>query len=137
VSDSFVDTDVIIRLLAADDPAKQSAAARLFERVEAGELDLVAPDTMIADAVFVLSSRRLYAVPRAQIAAMLSALVRLPGFRVRSRHIVLRALELYATTLVDFGDAMIAAEMEVARAATLYSYDAHFDRFPWIVRQTP
>lgn len=51
----FVDTDVLIRLLTGDDPAKQAQAADLFEQVERGELQLAAPNTVIADAVYVLS----------------------------------------------------------------------------------
>lgn len=50
----FVDTDVIIRLLTGDDPDKQQAARKLFEQVAQGTLTLAAPDTVIADAVFVL-----------------------------------------------------------------------------------
>ncbi|NOZ28404.1 MAG: type II toxin-antitoxin system VapC family toxin [Chloroflexi bacterium] len=133
----FVDTDVIIRLLTQDDPEKQAAAAALFEQVERGELTLTAPDTVIADAVYVLSSPRLYNLPRDEIRAMLTALIRLPGFQVRNRRAVLRALDLYATTGIDFGDALIAASMEQAGSQIIYSYDAHFDRIPGIQRVEP
>lgn len=52
--DRYVDTDVIIRLLTADDPTKAAEAGALFEAVEQGHVTLAAPDTVIADAVFVL-----------------------------------------------------------------------------------
>lgn len=133
----FVDTDVIIRLLTDDDPAKQAAAKLLFERVEQGTLTIAAPVTVVADAVYVLSSPRLYHVPRAQVSALLSTLIRLPHFRVRQRSVVLRALELYATTNLDFGDLFIAASMEQLGSTALYSYDAGFDRLPDIIRQAP
>ena len=58
-ADPFVDTDVILRLLTGDDPTKQQAARVLFEQVEKGVLTLAAPDTVIADAVFVLASKLL------------------------------------------------------------------------------
>jgi predicted nucleic acid-binding protein len=51
----LVDTDVIVRLVAGDDLAKQAAAAAPFQRVEEGAVTLAAPETVIADAVFVLS----------------------------------------------------------------------------------
>ncbi|HEY65782.1 MAG TPA: type II toxin-antitoxin system VapC family toxin [Caldilineae bacterium] len=133
----FVDTDVIIRLLTRDDPEKQAAAAALFERVERGELILAAPDTVIADAVYVLSSPRLYNLPRDEVRAMLTTLIRLPGFQVRNRRAVLRALDLYATAHIDFGDALIVASMEQAGSRVIYSYDAHFDRIPEIQRVEP
>lgn len=137
MSETFVDTDVIIRLLTGDDPAKQASAAALFEQVEAGTLDLTAPDTVIADAVFVLSSPRLYRRSRPEVAALLTPLVRLPHFHVQQRRTVLRALEIYGATHLDFGDTMIAAAMELARSPFLYSYDADFDRLSGIERREP
>lgn len=137
MSDPFVDTDVLIRLLAKDDLRKQAEAAALFESVEAGKLTLAAPDTVIADAVYVLSSPRLYNQSRADVAAMLSPLVRLPGFKVENRAAVLRALALYASTKLDFGDALLVAAMEQSGSSVLYSYDTDFDRIPTITRRSP
>lgn len=133
----FVDTDVLIRFLTGDDLAKQASAAALIRRVELGELTLAMPDTAIADAVFVLSSPRLYRLPRLQVARMLSALVRLPHLHVPRRRAVLRALSLYGSINVDFGDAMILASMEHDGSDILYSYDADFDRIPGITRREP
>jgi predicted nucleic-acid-binding protein len=133
----FVDTDVIIRLLTGDDPQKQAAAKSLFEQVEQGALTVSAPDTVIADAVFVLSSPRLYHLPRAQVAALVTTLVRLPHFHVQQRKTVLRALELYSATNLDFGDVMILAAMEQGQSQLLYSYDKGFDRMATIIRQEP
>ena len=137
MTDSFVDTDVLIRLLAKDDPKKQAEAAALFQAVEAGKLTLAAPDTVIADAVYVLFSPRLYNIPRAEVAAMLTPLVRLPGFEIANRRALLRALDLYATTNLDFGDALIVAAMEQQGSKIVYSYDTHFDRIPAITRRSP
>ncbi|MBI2908050.1 MAG: PIN domain-containing protein [Chloroflexi bacterium] len=137
MSDPFVDTDVLIRLLTGDDLKKQAEAAALFEAVEAGRLTLAAPDTVIADAVYVLSSRRLYDKPRSDVAAMLSRLVSLPGFKVENRASVVRALDLYGATSLDFGDALIVASMEQRGSTILYSYDADFDRIPTVNRRLP
>ena len=137
MSDAFVDTDVLIRLLTGDDPLKQADSAALFEAVEAGELTVAAPDTVIADAVYVLSSPRLYRVPRPQVEELLAPLIRLPGFRLRNRDSLLRALDLYSTTNLDFGDAMIVASMEAAGVDALYSYDEGFDRLASVKRRAP
>jgi len=134
----FVDTDGIIRLLTGDDPLKQAAAAALFTEVEHARLVITAPDTVSADAVFVLSSKRLYHLPRPQVVALLAALVRLPGFRVQNKHTVLAALMIYAThSQLDFGDALIVAAMQTADETRLYSYDTDFDRVPGIERTAP
>src|SRR5690348_3400304 len=103
----FLDTDVIIRFLTGDDPKKQIAATALFEQIEQGLLTVQAPDTVIADAVYVLSSPRLYRIARVDIRDMLTAIVRLPQFQIQNRWNVLRSLEIYADTKLDFGDALI------------------------------
>jgi predicted nucleic acid-binding protein len=139
MSDPFVDTDVIIRLLTGDDFAKQERAAKLFEAVEQGTVTVAAPDTVIADAVFVLSSPRLYNLPRQDIAAMLIPLARLPHFRVKNRRSVLAALALYGYSpkKLDFGDAFIVASMQQGGSQTLYSFDRGFDKVSGVSRLEP
>jgi len=133
----FVDTDVLIRLLTGDVPQKQAAARSLFKRVEEGEITLLAPDTVIADAVFVLASPRLYHIPREEVRNLLASLIGLPHFRVQNKQDLLRALEIYASTNLDFGDTMIIASMEEQDAHILYSYDTGFDRIKGLTRQEP
>ena len=133
----FIDTDVIIRFLSGDDPDKQAAATRLFEQIEQGLLTVQAPDPVIADAVYVLASPRLYHLPRRDVQEMLTTLVRLPQFQVQNRWSVLRALDLYAVTRLDFGDALIIASMEQQGSHLLYSYDTDFDHFQGITRREP
>ncbi len=137
MSDPFVDTDVIIRLLTGDDSRKQAQAAALFEQVERGEVTLLAPATVIADCVYVLSSPRLYHLPRPEVAALLGTLLRLPHFQVDHRRTLRRALGLYVTDRMDFGDAFIVASMQQAGSRAVYSYDAGFDRVKDIERLEP
>ncbi len=117
----FVDTDVIIRLLTGDDPDKQARAAALFQQVEDGTLTVGAPSTVIADAVYVLASPRLYHLPSNQVAALLTALVRLRNFRVQNRRAVLGALGAYggAGANLDFGAALMVASMQQSGADVL------------------
>lgn len=113
MTEPCIDTSVIIRLVSGDDQTKQAAAAQLFEDVEQGKLTVSAPETVIADAVYVLTSPRTYRLARPTVAAALTRLVRLPHFKVQNRRAVLRALDLFGTTTrLDFGDAIIVAVME-------------------------
>ncbi len=132
------DTSIIIRLITGDDAAKQARASALFEQVEQRILSLAAPDTVIADAVFVLTSRRLYNLRRAEVAAKLTTLVRLANFHVENRDAVLRALNLFgATSHLDFGDTLIIAQMQQSGEQTVYSYDIDFDEIPGVTRREP
>ncbi len=133
----FIDTDVIIRLLTGDDLRKQAAAAALFEQIEQRTLTAAAPDTVIADAVYVLASRELYKKKRVEIRDLLAPIVRLPHFHIQNRSSVLDALDLYASTNLDFGDTLIIATMMQQSSQTLFSYDRDFDRIKTIIRQEP
>lgn len=133
----FVDTDVIIRLITGDDLRKQQAAHAMFNRVRDGHLEVSAPVTMIADAVYVLQSARLYGVARPAIANILSVLVRLPSFHVQDRDAVLDALSIYGSSSLDFGDAYLVASMNRDGSNILYSYDQDFDSVPGVTRREP
>jgi predicted nucleic acid-binding protein len=134
----FLDISVIIRLLTGDDPDKQTRAQAFFERIERGELTVQAPATVIADAVYVLASKRLYNLPREHGAALLAPLVRLPGFHMQGRRAVLGALQLYVTTSgLDFGHALIAASAQRSGVSVVYSHDTDFVRIPGITREEP
>lgn len=112
MSDPFVDTDILVRFITGDDPDKQAAAAALFRRVAIGDLVVQAPESVLADTVFVLSSPRLYAKSRAEVRDALAPLLDLAGFRVRNRTELRRALDLYATSRLDFSDTLLVAAME-------------------------
>lgn len=110
----FLDTDVLIRLLTGDDLEKQAQAATLFEQVEAGLLTVGAPDTVIADAVYVLSSPRLYRVPRSEVRALLTPLARLPHFRVNNRSAVCERSICTAVRAV-WGSEMLSSSLRWSR----------------------
>jgi predicted nucleic acid-binding protein len=137
MADAYVDTDVIMRFLTGDDPTKQAEAASLFEAVEAGTAALAAPDTVIADAVYVLASPRLYHLPRTEIRSLLVPLLRLSGLHVENKRTIIQALDLYAATTLDFGDAMIVGTMRQSGSDTIYSYDQDFDHIPGLTRANP
>src|SRR5260370_34173906 len=94
----YIDTNIIIRFLTGDDPKKQAACTSLFERVETGELSVVVPDVIIAEAVYVLSSPSLYHHTRQEVAELLTPLLQLPHLEVQNRQTLLRALRVYADT---------------------------------------
>ena len=98
---------------------------------------LATPVTTIADVVFVLASRQNYSLPRSAVRDLLVPLLLMPAFRVPDIETALRALDVFASTRLDFGDAMIVAAMEAAGSGTLVSYDRDFDAIPGVIRVEP
>jgi predicted nucleic acid-binding protein len=110
--DVYLDTSVIIRFVTGDDPAKQAASRRLFERADAGELRLVVPLTAVSEAAYVLTSRAVYGLPRSDVAEVLKDLVNRDGLVMERKARVTRALSIFGERNVDFGDALLVSSME-------------------------
>ena len=135
---AFVDTDVIVRILAGDDPVKASRSAALFEAAERGEVQLNLTVMTVADAFFVMTSPRAYAGPRRENLELLRELIGRPGVIVENRRRLLEALSLMRSSRhLDFGDAYTAAAVLEEMEPTVYSYDHDFDRIDGITRLEP
>jgi len=133
----FIDANVFIRYLTRDDPEKAEACFALFQRAKRDEVALVTTEVVIAEVVYVLSSKNLYALPRGTIRDLLYPLLSLPGVKLMGRKTYLRALDVYASYTIDFEDALIVAQMERQGETDLYSYDRHFDQVSGISRVEP
>jgi predicted nucleic acid-binding protein len=133
----FIDANVFLRFLTRDDPVKAERVKALLERAQRGEVTLCTSESVITELVFVLSSPKLYKLSREEIHSVLSPIVGLKGLKLPSRKALLRALDLFATTSMDFVDALAVAQMEVGRITEIYSYDEHFDSLRGITRLEP
>ena len=134
----FVDTTIFVRYLTGDDPTKATACLAFFQRVQAGQEAATTRDAIVAEVVYVLSSRALYGLSRVDILARLEPVLSLPGLHVPEKRVVLRALDLYVQhPSLDFPDALSVAHMERAGIAEIVSYDRDFDRVPTIRRIEP
>ena len=137
MSIGFIDTNVLIRYM-TNDEVKQAAQARhLFERVSHGKESITTSEVVIAEVVHILSSKKLYSIPRAEIRTHLERFLRLKGLTMSSKHICIRALELYETTNLDFVDTFIAASVERGKGAYIVSFDKKIDRITTIERKEP
>ena len=133
----YLDTNVILRYLTQDDP-QQAHKARLFlERLDAGTATVTTSEAIIVEAVYVLSSKTLYNLPRADIRFHLAKIIALRGLKLARKRTYLRALDLYAATNLDFVDALNVAHMERAGIQTIVSFDRDFDGIAGINRRDP
>jgi predicted nucleic acid-binding protein len=133
----FIDANVFIRHLTRDDPKKAQACLELFQQAQKKEIILITSESVIAEVVYVLSSKRLYNLPREEIRKLLYPLLSLPGLKLTNRKTHLHALDLYATYPLDFEDALTVAQMKRRKISEIYSYDRHFDQVAGITRLEP
>lgn len=133
-----VDTNIIIREVAQDNPRLSARAHAYLQEVAGGRKATLLTEGVLVEAVQVLSSRALYHLPRAQIAHALAVIIRLRGVRMTNKGRYLWALDLYAAMpALDFVDALLVAYAERQTPATIVSFDEDFDRIPGITREAP
>ena len=134
----FVDTNVFIRFLTADDEGKLAACRRLFERVESGQEVLTACEAIVTEVVYVLASPRTgYGLSREEIRARFIPILSLPGLMIPQKQVYIDALKIYASSSFDFEDAVAVAHMRDRGITEIVSYDRDFDSVSGIQRMEP
>ena len=121
----FLDTNVFLRFLTADQEQMAEDCRRLFERAEDGEFQLHTSHLALAEIVWTLQSY--YRVPRGEVAAMLRDLLALRSLRVDQKEMLREVVDLYASTNVDFIDAYHALDVRRRGIDRICSYDRDFD----------
>lgn len=122
----FVDTNVFLRVLTADQPRMAADSKRLIERAESGEVELHTSHLALAEIVWTLDSQ--YGVSREEIAGMVRDLLALQSLRVDQKEMLRQVIELYESTNVDFIDAYHALDVRRRGIERVVSYDKDFDR---------
>src|SRR5438094_9433679 len=114
----FLDTNPIIRYLTRDHPDHARRAYAFFRRLEAGTLIATTCEGVLIEVVQVLSSKKLYNLPRADIRTHLRNVLGLRGLKLPHKRTYLRALDLYASTNLDFVESLNVAHMQRPGSAT-------------------
>ena len=133
----FIDTNIIIRFLTKDDPEKQRACYDLFKQAQENKIILTTSESVIAESVFVLASKKHYHLPPEEIKSRLLPILSLRGLKLAHRKMLFRALDLYAFLAIDFEDCLSIAHMERQKLEEIYSYDQDFDRVASLKRIEP
>jgi len=133
----YLDTNVILRYLTQDDPSQADRARLFLEQVQSGTITVTTSEAVIAEVVYVLSSRALYDLPRPDIKTHLANIISLRGLKLPNKRTYLRALDLYETANLDFVDALNVAHMERSGIQTIVSFDRDFDTIAGITRREP
>jgi predicted nucleic-acid-binding protein len=100
-----LDTNVLVRYIAQDEPRHASAAARLIESFSADAPGFVSSVALV-ETVWVLS--RAYKTPRAAVGDIVEGLLRARELVVEDAETHYLALGVFRTTSADYADAVIA-----------------------------
>jgi len=137
VKSQFIDTNIILRYLTHEDPEKTERCYTLFKNAQDNEVSLTTSEAVVAEAVFVLASKKHYHLTPEEIKKRLSPILLLQGLKVEHRQTLLRALDLYGIHKIDFEDCLSLAHMERQQLKEIYSYDQDFDQVTQVKRLEP
>lgn len=128
----FLDTNIILRHVLADDPEQSPRATALLSKIEQGELQVQTADTVVFETVFTLQRR--YSQSKAIIRDAVLLLIELPGILLPGKRRFRKVFDLYVDMDLPFADAYHAVWMEHAGISEIATFDEHFDRIPGITR---
>ena len=116
-----LDSNVIVRYVAQDDPVQSAVATRLFESLSPEQPGFVSVIALI-ETVWVM--RSFYDASRGQIQRVIDTLLRTRGVVVERSDLVWMALGAYSRGNADFGDYLIERHGHAAGC----DYTLTFDR---------
>lgn len=127
----FVDTNVFLRFLTNDDPAKAKRAEILFRDALRGKVKLATSLLVIAEIIWTLES--FYKLEKSDIATKVEKILNTPNLFCPETPLLFMALDLYVHANVDFVDAYNAFHMKDQGLTQILTYDRkHFARVPWV-----
>ena len=127
----FVDTNIFLRFLTNDDPAKAARAGRLFRDAVNGRVSLTTSALVIAEIVWTLES--FYGLPKPEIAAKVEKILNTPNLECDESERIIQALDTFVHENVDYIDAYHAFFMKDLGITRIATYDKKdFGRIPWI-----
>ena len=132
----FVDTNIFLRYLTNDDPAKANRVEAVMRKTIDGEFRLMTNLMVVAELVWTLESY--YGLSKQDIRDKLSILLNTPNLDVPEKQRILRSLAVYGEQNIDFIDAYNASFAKDRGIRVVLTYDKkHFDRIDWLQRREP
>jgi uncharacterized protein len=127
----FVDTNVFLRFLTNDDPAKAKRAETLFRDALRGKIRLATSLLVIAEIIWTLES--FYKLEKPDIASKVEKILNTPNLDCPEAPLLFMALDLYVHANIDFVDAYNAFHMRDRGLTQILTYDRkHFARVAWV-----
>ena len=120
MAEAVVDTNILVRIATGDLPDLARKAVVLIKAYKKHQI--VLPESVFAEVVFVLSSKKNYKFTRVAVAASLLEILGIEQFAC-DRELLEKSAQLYGITKLDFVDCLVLAYAKLGRVAKLVSFD--------------
>lgn len=121
----FVDTNIFLRFLLADNKQQYLLAKKLFKKAEDGKISLWTTDIVILEIIWTLKS--FYKIKPREIQHHINCLAALENLKITNGSLLLETLDLFANKNVDFADAYNFLLAQKAKKK-IVSFDQDFDK---------
>ena len=115
-----VDANVILRFLLGEPEDQAYSSKAIFDRASRAELTVAIHPVVCAEVIYVLTSPRLAAYPRRQVAEVLRGFFALEGVEVVDLDVVLKALRQFEETNLEWVDCLLLA---YSKEVPVYTFD--------------
>lgn len=116
-----LDTNVIVRYIAQDDPVQSAAATRIFEDIISDKNHGFITSIALCETLWVLS--RAYGQSRSKLVEVIEALLKADNLELEHRDLVWSAKEDFRNGNADFSDYLLARIGKAQGASTTLSFD--------------
>ncbi|GAC1029600.1 PIN domain-containing protein [Pseudomonas sp. No.21] len=116
-----LDTNVLVRYLAQDDPRQSALATRLMEGLSVSAPGYVSQVSLV-ELVWVLTS--CYRLPKAELVALLETLLRSQELVIERADLAWKALHRFSVANADFADCLIERSADSAGCEKVMTFDA-------------
>jgi predicted nucleic-acid-binding protein len=123
-----LDTNVVVRYIAQDDPKQSAAASKLFERVLTQDEPGFVSAIVLCEIAWVLAE--CYGADRARIRAAVEGLLSAKQIAVEAPDTVRKALRAWGESSADFADALIGEVAAAHGAARTMTFDRAAAKLP-------
>lgn len=128
----FLDANIILRFILADDPILSPKAKEIFSKIRQEDLKVYVSGVTIAESVYVLL--KVYKFKRPEISQTLLPLLLIKQIQTEHKQILKKVFNLFTQKSIDFEDAYILSLMQIKKTKEIFSFDEDFDKFPEIKR---
>lgn len=129
----FIDTNVWLRFLVADQKEKYEACRKLIELVEEGKIRTYTSTIVFLELIYTLAS--FYKIKQGQIMADIKDILSGRNLTLIEKTDFRKSLALYEKHKIKLADCLISTQLP--KAVALCTYDADFKKIKNIISLTP
>ena len=123
VKNYLLDSQFILRLITGDDPKMLIITKNVFEKAKNNELKLILTPIIIAESIYLLTSKTLYNLSRSKIVIAFKIIINQKNIITEEFHVVIETLEIFENTNLDFTDCYLIAKKRVENLENILTFD--------------